>query len=113
MRVPSCVAALVLPPKSHHETETPPCHPRRRRPRHAPRAGRAGTAPVRIRTRARARVLLKADESTDGPAWGDPRIAEVLEIDPATVGRVRTRFAQEGRDAALRHCPPRATKSPP
>lgn len=69
--------------------------------------------PVRIRTRARARVLLKADESTDGPAWGDPRIAEVLEIDPATVGRVRTRFAQEGRDAVLRHRPPRATKSPP
>ncbi len=70
----------------------------------------AGIAPARTLTRAR--ILLKADEGADGPAWGDPRIAEALEVDPATVGRVRTRFAREGRAAALRHRPPRATKSP-
>ncbi len=70
----------------------------------------SGTAPAR--TLIHARSLLKADESPDGPAWGDTRIAEALEIDPSTVGRVRRRFVREGRDAALRHRPPRATTSP-
>ena len=70
----------------------------------------AGAAPAR--TVARARILLKADEGADGPAWGDAGIAEALEVDVATVARVRTRFVQEGRDAALRHRPPRATTSP-
>ena len=43
----------------------------------------AGTAPARALTHAR--ILLKADEGADGPAWTDPRIAEALEVDPATV----------------------------
>jgi hypothetical protein len=68
----------------------------------------AGAAPARTLTRAR--ILLKADEGADGPAWSDARIAEALEVDVSTVGRVRTRFVQQGRDAALRHRPPRATK---
>ncbi len=68
----------------------------------------SGTAPARTLTRAR--ILLKADEGADGPAWGDTRIAEALEVDASTVGRVRMRFVQGGRDAALRHRPPRATK---
>lgn len=38
-----------------------------------------------------ARILLKADTSQDGPGWSDPKIAEALEISPATVARVRTR----------------------
>ncbi len=70
----------------------------------------AGTAPARTVTRAR--ILLKADEGADGPAWSDARIAEALDVDQSTVGRIRRRFVQEGRDAALRHRPPRATKPP-
>jgi len=70
----------------------------------------ADAAPARTLTHAR--ILLKADEGPDGPAWSDPRIAEALEVDASTVGRVRTRFVREGRDAVLRHRPPRVTKSP-
>lgn len=70
----------------------------------------SGTAHARTLTHAR--ILLKSDEGADGPAWGDSRIAEALDVDAATVGRVRRRFAQGGRDAALRHRPPRVTKSP-
>ncbi len=67
-----------------------------------------GTAPARQLTHAR--LLLKADEGPDGPAWPDTAIADALEIDRSTVARVRRRFVLDGRDAALRHRPPRATK---
>jgi hypothetical protein len=68
----------------------------------------SGTAPARQLTHAR--ILLKADESPAGPAWTDPAITVALDIDRSTVERVRRRFAQEGRDAALLHRPPRATR---
>jgi Homeodomain-like domain len=68
----------------------------------------AGAAPTRQLTHAR--ILLKADEGPDGPAWKDVAIADALEVDRSTVERVRRRFACEGRDAALRHRPARATK---
>ncbi|MDQ6602602.1 MAG: helix-turn-helix domain-containing protein [Chloroflexota bacterium] len=67
-----------------------------------------GTAPARQLTHAR--ILLKTDEGLDGPAWTDTAIADALEIDRATVGRVRRQFVLGGRGAALRHRPPRATK---
>ncbi len=67
-----------------------------------------GTAPARQLTHAR--ILLKADEGPDGPAWKDVAIADALEIDRSTVARVRRLFALDGRDAALRHRAPRATK---
>lgn len=44
----------------------------------------------------RARILLKADDG-----WTDDRIAEVLDVGRATVGRVRTSYATDGFDAAL------------
>jgi len=44
----------------------------------------------------RARILLKADEGEQGPAWPDHRICEALEVGHATVERVRQRYAQEG-----------------
>jgi hypothetical protein len=68
----------------------------------------SGSAPARQITHAR--ILLKADEGPDGPAWPDIAIADALEIDRSTVARVRRLFVLEGRDAALRHRPPRATK---
>lgn len=67
----------------------------------------SGTAPARQITHAR--ILLKADEGPDGPAWQDVAIAAAFEIDRSTVARVRRLFVLEGRDAALRHRPPRAT----
>lgn len=67
----------------------------------------SGTAPARQITHAR--ILLKSDEGPDGPAWMDAAIAEALDVDRSTVARVRRLFVREGRDAALRHRPPRAT----
>lgn len=70
----------------------------------------SGRAPAR--RIAHARILLKADEGGDAPgrAWTDTEIARALELSRSTVYRVRTRFAQEGLDAALVHRTPRRTK---
>lgn len=59
----------------------------------------AGTAPARLLTHAR--ILLKADEGPNGPAWADGRIAEAVETSQPTVSRVRKQYVQEGLDAAL------------
>jgi len=67
-----------------------------------------GQAPTRQLTHAR--ILLKADEGADGPAWPDTRIAEALDVAPITVGRVRQRYAAAGVASALAHRPPSATK---
>ena len=48
-----------------------------------------------------ARILLKADAGPAGPAWTDARIAEALEVDVSTVGRIRQRCVEQGVDAAL------------
>lgn len=51
--------------------------------------------------RKRARVLLKADEADDGPAWRDERVAEFAEVSLSTVHRVRQRFVEQGFEAAV------------
>jgi transposase len=56
---------------------------------------------------AHARVLLKADEGSDGPAWGDNRIVGALEVSRPTVERLRRRFAEQGLAAALGRRSPR------
>lgn len=48
-----------------------------------------------------ARILLKADQADDGPAWTDQQIAEALEVSVATIERVRQRFVEQGLEAAL------------
>ena len=48
-----------------------------------------------------ARILLKADQSAQGPQWTDERIAEALEIGHGTVERARRRFVEEGLEAAV------------
>lgn len=58
-----------------------------------------GTAPARLLTHAR--ILLKADQGEGGPAWSDAAIAGAVEVHPATVGRVRRSFVEEGLEAAL------------
>lgn len=54
-----------------------------------------------------ARILLKADCGSDGPGWTDAMIASTLDIGPATVGRVRQTYVQDGIDAALQRKPTR------
>ncbi len=64
----------------------------------------AGTAPARKLTHAR--ILLKADQSPEGPGWVDEAIAEAVETSQPTVSRVRKRYFEEGLEAALDRRPP-------
>jgi transposase len=59
----------------------------------------AGTAPARKLTHAR--ILLKADQSPQGPGWVDERVAEAVEVSQPTVARVRKQYLEEGLEAAL------------
>lgn len=52
-------------------------------------------------THIHARILLKADEGSDGPAWTDAMISTALDVGMSTVARVRQAAVQEGLDAAL------------
>ncbi len=70
---------------------------------------RQGVASARALTRAR--ILLKADESPDGPAWNDTRIIAALDVSRPTVARVRQRFVTERIAAVQRHPP--ATRPAP
>lgn len=59
----------------------------------------------------KARILLKADQGDHGPAWGDARIIEALDTNPAQVARVRRKLVEEGMNAVFtrkkRQTPPR------
>jgi hypothetical protein len=55
------------------------------------------------RTLTRARILLKADQADDRPAWDDGRIADALGCGRRTVERIRERFVESGVAAALGH----------
>ena len=59
----------------------------------------AGTAPARKLTHAR--VLLKADQSPQGPCWVDERIADAVEVSQPTISRIRKQYVEEGLEAAL------------
>ena len=65
----------------------------------------AGTAPARKLTHAR--ILLKADQSPEGPGWVDEKVAEAVEVSQPTVSRVRKQYFEEGLQAALNRCPPK------
>ena len=58
-----------------------------------------GKAAARKRTHAQ--VLLKADAGTHGPEWTDEQIVEAFEVGARTVESIRTRFVEEGMDAAI------------
>ena len=64
-----------------------------------------GTGPARHLTRAR--ILLKTDAGSTGPAWTDRSIAEALDVSVSTIKRVRKRFVEQGLEAALRRQAPR------
>jgi hypothetical protein len=53
------------------------------------------------KTLTHARLLLKADGNAGGPDWTDTRIAEAVEVNVATVERVRQRFVEQGLTAAF------------
>jgi transposase len=59
----------------------------------------AGIAPARKLTHAR--ILLKADQSTQGPGWVDEKVAEAVEVSQPTVARVRKQYSEEGLEAVL------------
>jgi len=59
----------------------------------------SGKGPARMFTRAR--ILLKADQEGDGPAWSDEKICEALEVTVQTVEKVRRQLVEEGFDAVL------------
>lgn len=54
-----------------------------------------------VRKLKHAQILLKADESGNGPGWGDEAVAAAVGVGVATVQRVRQRFVEEGLEAAL------------
>jgi DNA-binding transcriptional ArsR family regulator len=64
----------------------------------------AGSAPARKLTHAR--ILLKADQSPEGPGWVDEQVAEAVETSQPTVCRVRKQYFEEGLQAALNRRPP-------
>ena len=49
----------------------------------------------------RARILLKADQGDNGPAWPDTQVAEALDVAVNTVANTRQRFVEGGLGRAL------------
>jgi DNA-binding transcriptional ArsR family regulator len=64
----------------------------------------AGTAPARKLTHAR--ILLKADQGSEGPGWVDEMVAEAVEVSQPTISRVRKQYFEEGLEAAINRRPP-------
>ena len=64
---------------------------------------RAGT--IAVRKLKRIRILLLSDESELGPAKANQDIAEIVEVSPATVSRIRKRFLDEGLQQAINEKP--------
>jgi hypothetical protein len=65
----------------------------------------AGTVPARKLTHAR--ILLKADQSPEGPGWVDEQVADAVQTSQPTVSRVRKQYFEEGLEAALNRRPPK------
>jgi hypothetical protein len=49
----------------------------------------------------RARILLKADQGDNGPAWPDAQVADALDVAVNTVANTRQRFVEGGLGRAL------------
>jgi len=63
----------------------------------------SGKAPARKILHAH--ILLKADQSQDGPKWSDEQIQQAFGVGAATIWRVRRRFVEQGLDDALNRRP--------
>jgi hypothetical protein len=53
----------------------------------------------------RVRILLKADQGDDGPAWPDEKISEAFDVTVQTIERVRKQLVEEGFEAVLSRRP--------
>lgn len=53
--------------------------------------------------RRHARILLKADQGPQGPAWKDADIANAFDCTIKSVERLRKRLVEHGLDAAMEH----------
>jgi len=69
------------------------------------RLTRSGKAAARKLTHAR--ILLHADQGSEGPGWHDAKIAQGLEVSLSAIEEVRQRFVEEGLEAALARRKPR------
>jgi transposase len=49
----------------------------------------------------RVRILLKADQSDEGPGWSDEKISEAFDVTVQTIERVRKQLVEEGFGAVL------------
>jgi len=49
----------------------------------------------------RGRILLKADQSDNGPVWPDERTSEALDVTVQTIERVRKQLVEKGFNAVL------------
>ena len=74
--------------------------------------GLVNTGKGAARTLTHARILLKADCGSAGPAWSDAAISAALDVSIPTIERVRRTLVLDGFDAALQRKPqpPRARK---
>lgn len=59
----------------------------------------AGTVPAR--TLMHAHILLKADDSSQGPRWSDRQIEQAFGVSYRTILRTRKRFVAQGMQEAL------------
>ena len=53
----------------------------------------------------RVRILLKADQSDEGPAWSDEQISEAFDVTVQTIEKVRKQLVEEGFEAVLSRRP--------
>lgn len=53
----------------------------------------------------RARILLKADQAADGPAYSDAAIAEALDVSPKTIFNIRQKWVELGLEQTLERRP--------
>ena len=63
---------------------------------------RVATGRATARALPHARIMLKADEGPQGPAWTYEQIATALDASRSTIARVRQRFVEQGLESALR-----------
>jgi len=52
-------------------------------------------------------IILKADQSENGPGWDDKKISESFNVSIPTIERIRKTFVQESLEAALQRQPHR------
>jgi hypothetical protein len=53
----------------------------------------------------RVRILLKADQSDEGPAWSDEKISASFDVTVQTIERIRKQLVEEGLEAVLSRHP--------